>query len=84
MEYQKKPVIVEAVQWIPGKTDNEVISLLQKTPTDYRFPDVGVLEIETLEGWLRAIPNDYVIRGIKGECYPCKPDIFEMTYEEAK
>jgi hypothetical protein len=40
------------------------------------------MEIETLEGTMRASPGDYVIRGVNGEIYPCKADIFEMTYEE--
>ena len=79
--YAKKPVIIEAVVW-DGKDYTEVIRLLQKTPVDYRFPEVNVLEIHTLEGWMTASIGDYIIRGVKGECYPCKPDIFEMTYEK--
>lgn len=41
----------------------------------------GGIEIETLEGTMRAEPGDWIIRGVKGELYPCKPDIFEQTYE---
>lgn len=44
-------------------------------------PEKGDLVIETLEGNMRASPGDFIIRGIKGEYYPCKPDIFEATYE---
>ena len=40
-------------------------------------------ELKTVEGWYELKPNDWSIKGVKGEYYPCKPDIFEMTYEEA-
>lgn len=40
------------------------------------------MKIETLEGVMTADIGDYIIKGVKGECYPCKPDIFHMTYEE--
>lgn len=42
------------------------------------------LKIETLEGVMTASPGDYIIQGVKGEIYPCKPDIFEMTYEKVE
>lgn len=79
MKYRKKPVTVEAVQWT-GENWKELIEL-------ENFSDVGLfgnngdLAVKTLEGWLYASPGDYIIRGIRGEFYPCKPDIFEETYE---
>ena len=50
----------------------------------YIDPATGDLMIRTLEGDMRAIPGDWIIRGVQGEFYPCKPDIFEATYEEAE
>ena len=50
----------------------------------YIDPGTGDLLIRTLEGDMRTRPGDYVIRGVQGEFYPCKPDIFEATYEEAE
>lgn len=79
--YRKKPVVIEAEQWILGQIGpSKVIELLQKTPVNYRF-DKDNLYIETLEGEMKASSGDFIIRGINGECYPCKPDIFEKTYE---
>lgn len=48
----------------------------------YIDPETGDLMIRTLEGDMRATPGDWIIRGVQGEIYPCKPDIFEATYEE--
>ena len=50
---------------------------------DYAKPNEPVFKIETLEGVMTASEGDYIIRGIQGEFYPCKPDIFEATYEKA-
>lgn len=87
--YQKKPVVVEAFQlgidYIPdwfmdAVSANEVI--LHGTSSGfYRANDTNA-DIHTLEGWHHANYGDYVIRGVKGEIYACKPDIFIMTYEE--
>jgi hypothetical protein len=79
MKVRKKPVEVEAWRW-NGETLNE-------RPDWLRGPDVlydghqGVLLIDTLEGTMTAQLGDWIIRGVKGEIYPCKPDIFEQTYE---
>lgn len=75
MRFRKKPVEVEAVLWTGSNTEDVV-----------PFMGAAVLrgrniEIETLEGTMTANPGDWIIRGIKGEFYPCKPDIFEGTYE---
>ena len=78
MIVRKKPVIVEAVQWIGDnfvEIDNFITSYHETYPKD------GVIFINTLEGVMKASLNDYIIKGVDGEFYPCKPDIFEKTYE---
>lgn len=88
MKYRKKPVIIEAILWDETK---ETCLLLQgmgmsvvACSTHARENYVRNLKIETLEGSLNASKGDYIIKGIKGEFYPCKPDIFEATYEKAE
>ncbi|HEV2928402.1 MAG TPA: hypothetical protein VGW74_06905 [Propionibacteriaceae bacterium] len=80
--YRKKPVEVEAMRLLPG-TDNwkDVCDWLAARGGEPHMVGEGAVEIETLEGVMRADPGDYVIRGIQGEFYPCKPDIFEATYD---
>ena len=78
-QYRKKPVVVEAICWT-GNNRDEVRSFLHGSAESYVY-DVDTLEIATLEGTMRAPVGDWIIRGIKGEFYPCKPDIFEATYE---
>lgn len=88
-KYRKKPVVVDAFQWTGGPDQTEdpewiVEAIKQGT---VRFNDEGTdqvtMEIATLEGNHIARQGDYIIKGIKGEIYPCKPDIFEQTYEPA-
>jgi len=86
MKYRKKPVVVEAVQFT-GRNHDEVRAFC---PTA-RYPilsatggDDPPITIPTLEGDMVAQAGDWIIRGVRGECYPCKPDIFEMTYEDAE
>lgn len=98
MKYRKKPVVIEAVQYIAGQevpaveflgnydnylhkvsdgtyeTDNAIFHHDWKTQTCY-------ITIKTLEGNMEVSDGDYIIKGVKGEFYPCKPDIFEQTYE---
>ena len=79
--YRKKPVIIEAVRW-NGFNIVEVLALARGIGNiSQSFAD-DLLEIETLEGAMRANKGDWIIRGIKGELYPCKDDIFRATYEE--
>ena len=83
MKYRKKPVVIEAVQF-NGEMTNELKCFLGKARyTFYNLQTThgSVLEINTLEGTMRASQGDYIIRGVHGEYYPCKPDIFEKTYE---
>lgn len=84
MKFRKKPVVIEAVLW-NGTQVSEVtewISDALHNDTIMRFGDKVV--IKTLEGNMIANPGDYIIKGVKGEFYPCKPDIFEQTYEPIK
>jgi hypothetical protein len=81
MKYRKKPVIVEAIQWT-GTNPNEIIEFCNKEREVAGFTRVGGrLVISTLEGRMNASIGDYIIRGVEGEFYPCKPDIFDETYE---
>ena len=73
MKYRKKPVVIEATQWFKDG-DHPAVKV------DFRFD--GKPYIETLEGPHIVTPGDWIITGVKSEHYPCKPDIFEMTYEE--
>ena len=77
-KFTKKAVTIEAVQFLAGNFDE----IEEFVGGDAEFRD-GELIIATLEGPLRAAPNDWIIKGIKGEFYPCKPDIFEATYDQA-
>lgn len=76
-EYRKRPVRIQAVQWT-GDNLHEVLEFAG-TSAFVRVEDD--LKINTLEGVMNVSVGDYVIRGIAGEYYPCKPDIFEKTYE---
>lgn len=91
MKFRKKPVVIEArqltnddfwgvYQWIA--LTGSVVEWCwddPETPFSERY-----LKIETLEGNMKAQENDWIIKGVQGEFYPCKPDIFEMTYERVE
>ena len=79
-KYRKKPVVIEAIQWT-GNNHIEVAEFMFGANVYINNPK-GYVEIEALEGKMYAEVNDYIIKGVKGEFYPCKPDIFEQTYEE--
>ena len=82
--FRKRPIVIEAVQWT-GKNHREIDSFVGES-VDWISVGGGVSElgVKTLEGELFAAVGDWVIKGIKGEFYPCKQDIFEKTYEEVK
>jgi hypothetical protein len=84
-KYQKKPIVVEAIQY-DGKNSADIFEFCGRPYDRYVREPVGknYLEIITLEGVMKAQPGDYIIKGINGEFYPCKPDIFEKTYDEIK
>ena len=72
MKFRKKPIIVDAEQWFHGKE----IEGVENPEEDYYCAT-----IQTLEGKLNVQSGDWIVTGIKGEKYPCKPDIFELTYD---
>lgn len=78
MKYRKLPVEIEAVQWTGDnwRLIDEFITVKHET-----YPSQGIIKIPTLEGIMEASEGDYIIKGVNGEFYPCKPDIFEKTYE---
>ena len=78
MKYRKKPVVIEAVQWT-GENLKEVLDFMKWRNANH--DDVSGLVIHTLEGNHSARVGDWIIKGVQGEFYPCKPDIFEQTYE---
>ena len=83
-KYRKKPVVIEAIQFIDTPERLEELSKFidnQPLRVDYKNPNEPVLKLRTLEGEHIARVGDYIIKGIKGEFYACKPDIFERTYE---
>ena len=81
MKYRKKPVIITAIQW-DGKNKKEILDFIDNTNA-YISEANGKADIivHTLEGDMHASEGDFIIRGIKGEYYPCKPDIFWDTYD---
>jgi hypothetical protein len=78
MKFRKKPVVIEAVRWMTDNY-NEVVNFVGEKMSP--LGNGRDLAIHTLEGDMRCLPFDWIIRGVKGEFYPCKPDIFEATYE---
>jgi len=82
--YRKKPVEIEAFHFNMDslKELEELREFLKDEDVDINYLNEGKLYIETLEGIMCATEGDYIIKGVKGEFYPCKPDIFELTYEK--
>ena len=85
MKFRKKHVVIEAVQWT-GENTNDIITftgfgLTTETNGPHGPDGATVLIIPTLEGNHAAAVGDWIIRGVRNEYYPCKPDIFEVTYE---
>lgn len=82
-KFRKTPVVIEAIQLPPADQDpsDELVDFLAESPNDWEGERHGELVIHTLEGTMSAQPGDWIIKGVKGEYYPCKPDIFEATYE---
>jgi hypothetical protein len=76
-KFRKKPVVIEALQFTGNFDEIEAF-----VGGDAELRD-GELIVATLEGPLRASDHDWIIKGVKGEFYPCKPDIFAATYEAA-
>ena len=86
-QFRKKPVAIEAVQW-NGQAPGSIARVLEVAQDKFDLPSwyredmpPPSLNVHTLEGWLVASHGDWIIRGVKGEVYPCKPEIFDLTYE---
>jgi hypothetical protein len=82
MKYRKKPVVIDAVQFT-GTNFVELGRFFGDSPFEADLLNME-LSIHTLEGEMKAQVGDYIIKGVQGEFYPCKPDIFEQTYEKAE
>lgn len=78
-KFRKKPIVVEAMRYLSSTTIQDLAEFGFGMDT-LRYAD-GAIFIRTLEGEMRADQGDWLIKGIKGEFYPCKPDIFWATYE---
>lgn len=86
-KFRKKPVEIQAMRWTPNDTASA--NRVREWLKDYCFGTWGTegiggkcaILLQTLEGVMRVSPGDWIIRGVKGEFYPCKPDIFAATYE---
>jgi len=77
-KYRKKPVIIDAIKFDKYVTPEMVRNELGANPIVFEAP---YFYIDTLEGRMEVSIGDYVMKGIKGEFYPCKPDIFEGSYD---
>jgi hypothetical protein len=84
-KFRKKPVVIEAVQWDETKEGYQALLDMGMPAASYSSHVtenfVRNLRISTLEGAMNASKDDWIIKGVKGEFYPCKPDIFAATYE---
>ena len=82
-KFRKRPIVISAYQWHGGVNQEQ----MPPAPSDLlrrlgsRWSGHKGWELKTLEGWYKLTPGDWLICGVKGEWYPCKPDIFEITYE---
>lgn len=99
-KFRKKPVVIDAVQWTGNNIEavlsflqdgHENFDHLPVAPDDPHVhqgighvPAMGEIYIPSLEGTMTASAGDWIIKGVKGEFYPCKPDIFLVTYEVEK
>ena len=97
MKYRKKPVVIDAVRWTGTNAEEVIAFIadghenFDHLPRDSNDPHIhqgighcpseGTLDIPTLEGTMTARAGDWIIKGVKGEFYPCKPDIFAATYD---
>lgn len=87
MKFRKKPIVIEAVQWFHNPinaSENNFPAIRNFCGNKCDLDPFDGLFIHTLEGNIKATNGDWIIKGIKGEFYPCKPDIFKATYEEVE
>jgi hypothetical protein len=78
-QFRKKPIVIEALQWT-GDNHQEMVDFMGTADFGFEMGSRSIF-IKTLEGEMKASPGDWIIKGIKGEFYPCKPDIFDLTYD---
>ena len=86
MQYRKKPVVIEAVRFTGIDSYLDIVAWMKESGDTHALAGevhytTPLMLIHTLEGTMAADPGDWIIRGVKGEFYPCKPDIFDATYE---
>lgn len=83
MKYKKKPIVIEAFQYFGNHEQKEdpewIIKAIKEDKVGFEY---GQMIIDTLEGTMIATAGDYIIKGVNGEIYPCKEDIFHKTYEK--
>ncbi|AQW88929.1 hypothetical protein pEaSNUABM50_00404 [Erwinia phage pEa_SNUABM_50] len=78
-KFEKLPIQIDALEW----TGNNLKELKAfASPKEVKINNMGHCKIETLEGWLTASIGDMIIKGVQGEIYPCKPDVFALTYRK--
>ena len=80
-QYSKKPVAIEAIQ-LTDKNHSEIIQWLSSYNVESYTLNSSEFYVKTLEGDMKANIGDYIIKGVKNEFYPCREDIFKMTYDE--
>ena len=80
-QFRKRPVTIEAIQITDGKSVFDIVEWIG-SPTAGWKTDPPTIWIDTLEGRMTADEGDFIIKGVDGEFYPCKPHIFERTYQE--
>ena len=86
MKFRKKPVVIEAIQF-DGENYIECFCFTGEDTKKRQFSrniKDQIIRIHTLEGTMIANKGDWIIRGVRGECYPCKPEIFEATYDKVE
>jgi hypothetical protein len=86
MKYKKKPVVIEAIQYDGNFRCLDIFSIKEvgNFKIGYEVDNTQYVIIPTLEGDMKCSKGDYVIRGIKGEYYPCKEDVFNLTYDKVE
>ncbi|RCX22912.1 hypothetical protein DFP94_101501 [Fontibacillus phaseoli] len=88
-KYRKKPAVIDAFRWTGDADQTEdpewIIDEIRAGAVWFYTEERGTfMQIRTLEGDMQVSPGDYITRGVAGEIYPCKPEIFEATYEEVR
>ena len=80
-KFRKKPVVIEAIRFMGDNVDDCLDFIGAPREDGEDLADFATIDIDTLEGTMSTNPGDWIIRGVAGEFYPCKPDIFDATYE---